>query len=58
MMDRLRDFLMAALPDYGEHLGTDGKALRSHSTGQLNRRSGEESDRDADWGHHSTDGVD
>ena len=54
MVDRLRDSLMAVLPDYGEHPGADGKALESHSTGQVNRRGGEASDR----GHHSTHGVD
>ena len=58
LVDRLRDSLMVVLPDYGEHLGVDGKALESHSTGRVNRRGGEASDRDADWGHHSTDGVD
>ena len=58
MVNRPRDSQMAALPDYGEHPGADGKALESLSTGQVNRRSGEESNRDADRGHHSIHGVD
>jgi hypothetical protein len=33
MVNRLREQLMEALPDFGEHLGYDGKAIDSHSTG-------------------------
>ena len=57
MVERLRASLMEALPDYGEYPGADGKALQSYSTGQVNRRSGETSDEDADWGSHKTRGV-
>ena len=50
----LRAQLMAVLPDFGlygtRHLGFDGTDIASHSTGQHNRRSGETSDPDADWG--------
>lgn len=58
MFERLREELMEALPDFGEHLGYDGKALESHSTGRVNRDTGTPSDRDADWGRHETHGVD
>ena len=58
MTDDLRAKLMAALPDFGRHLGYDGKALDSHSTGQANRKTGKTSDPDADWGCHETQGVD
>ena len=46
------------LPDFGQHLGYDGKAIESHSSGQKNRDSGETSDPDADWGKHETGGID
>jgi hypothetical protein len=58
MVPALRAQLMAELPDFGQHLGYDGKAVESHSTGQVNRQSGETSDPDADWGKHETAGVD
>lgn len=58
MMARLRRQLMEALPDFGRHLGYDGKAIESHSRGRINRASGETSDPDADWGRHETAGVD
>ncbi len=58
MVDRLRASLMEVLPDYGEYLGADGKAIGSHSTGRLDRKSGRTSDTDADWGTHKTRGVD
>lgn len=58
MTDDLRSKLMAALPDFGRHLGYDGKALDSHSTGRTNCKTGEASDPDADWGCHETQGVD
>jgi hypothetical protein len=54
----LREQLMAELPDFGEHLGYDGKAIESHSTGRVNRETGETSDPDADWGRHETTGID
>ena len=56
MMDTLRGRLTDALPDFGTHLGNDGKAFESHSTGQVNRKTGKTSDADADWGKHETHG--
>ena len=44
----------AELPDFAEHLG--GKAVDSHSTGQISRKTGKTPD--ADWGKHETTGVD
>jgi hypothetical protein len=58
MLDELRRQLMAVLPDFGQHLGYDGKAIESHSTGQANSQTGQRSDPDADWGKHETVGVD
>jgi len=49
---------LAVLPDFGRHLGYDGKAIESHSSGQVNRAKGETSDPNADWGKHETGGVD
>ena len=56
MVRQLREQLMAELPDFGEHLGYDGKAVDSHSTGQVSRKTGKTSDPDADWGKHETAG--
>lgn len=50
MIEMLRGELMAVLPDFGRHLGYDGKAIGSRSGGQVNRATGETSDPDADWG--------
>jgi hypothetical protein len=58
MVGTLREQLMEALPGFGQHLGYDGKAIESHSTGQKHRHSGETSDPDADWGKHETVGSD
>lgn len=58
MTPKLREQLMAVLPDFGQHLGFDGKAIESHSTGRLDRETGERSDPDADWGKHETGGID
>jgi len=58
LMDPLRTKLMEVLPDYGVHLGGDGKAVTSHSTGQRSRKTGYYSDPDADWGKHETRSVD
>jgi hypothetical protein len=58
MIATLRRQLMDELPDFERHLGYDGKAIDSHSTGRVNRASGETSDPDADWGKHETAGVD
>lgn len=54
----LRELLMEELPDFGVHLGYDGKAIPSHSTGQVNQETKQASDPDADWGKHETHGVD
>jgi hypothetical protein len=40
MLIDLREQLMEVLPDFGQHLGYDGKAIDSHSTGQVNSKSG------------------
>ena len=58
MIDTMREELMELLPDFGERLGYDGKAIESHCTGNKNRKTGETSDPDADWGKHETRGVD
>lgn len=58
MSQTLREQLMAVLPDFGRHLGYDGKAIPSHSTGQSDRVTGVTSDPDADWGKHETKGID
>ncbi len=58
MVDALRGRLMAELPGYGRHLGYDGKAVPSKSTGRTSARTGKTSDPDADWGKHETRGVD
>ena len=58
MIKTLREQLMDVLPDSGCHLGYDGKAIESHSTGQTSRATGETSDPDADWGKHETRGID
>lgn len=58
MIATLRRQLMEELPDFGRHLGYDGKAIESHSSARVNRASGETSDPDADWGTHETTGID
>ncbi len=58
MIPALRESLMQELPDFGQHLGFDGKAIQSHSTGHKNRKTERTSDPDADWGKHETVGVD
>ena len=57
MVESLRASLFAALPDFGRHLGYDGKAVASHSTGRVGKDEGKTSDPDADWGKHETSGV-
>jgi len=37
MVRKPREDLMVALPDFGKHLGYDGKAIDSYCTGQQNR---------------------
>ena len=58
MLASLRQSLSEVLPDFGRHLGFDGKAIESHSTGQKDRETSKTSDPDADWGHHKTSGID
>lgn len=58
MVKTLREQLMVELPDFGQHLGYDGKAIDSHSTGRVKQATGNTSDPDADWGKHETHGVD
>ena len=57
MMIELRQQLMEVLPDFGCHLGYDGKAIESHSTGSVDKQTGQTSDQDANWGKHETVGV-
>ena len=54
MVDALRGRLLRELPGYGHHLGYDGKAVPSHSTGRRKAKTGKASD--ADWGRHETIG--
>ena len=58
MVAALRRRLMDELPGFGRHLGYDGKAVDSHSTGRAKAATGKPSDPDADWGKHETHGVD
>ena len=58
MAAALRRRLMEELPGFGRHLGYDGKAVDSHSTGREDAKSGKTSDPDADWGKHETRGAD
>ena len=58
MLEKMRRQLMDELPDFGRYLGSDGKAVKSHSTGRVNKATGKTSDPDADWGKHQTRGVD
>ena len=58
MVDALRRRLMDELPGFGRHLGYDGKAVESRSTGRADAETGRTSDPDADWGAHETSGVD
>lgn len=58
MLASLRQSLCEVLPDFSRHLGFDGKAVESHSSGQKDRETGKTSDPDADWGDHTTSGVD
>lgn len=58
MIKTLREQLMHELPDFGQHLGYDGKAIDSHSTGSVKQTTGNTSDPDANWGKHETHGMD
>ena len=57
MIGSMREELMELLCDFGENLGYDGKAVGSNSTGQRDRKTGEASDPEADWGKHEFSGV-
>ena len=50
--------LTMLLPDLGQELAFDGKAVPSFSTGRKDRESGKTSDPDAVWGTKSYRGVD
>jgi len=50
--------LTALLPDFGEELVFDGKAVPSFSTGRERKRTGRASDPEAAWGAKSYRGVD
>lgn len=54
MTKTLTEQYMEALPNFGQHLGFDGKAIDSHSTGRKDKHTGQTSDPDADWGRHET----
>ena len=57
MIESLRSSLFEEVPDFGRHLGYDGKAIESHSTGRVAEGKKDASDPDADWGKHETSGV-
>ena len=57
MVESLRASLFEELPGFGRHLGYDGKAIESHSTGRVGEGKEHASDADADWGKHETRGV-
>ena len=57
MVEGMRASLFEELPDFGRHLGYDGKAIESRSTGRVAEDKGNTSDPDADWGKHETTGV-
>jgi len=46
------------LPDFGKHLGYDGKAIESYSMDQVNKTIEKTSDSGAGWDKHETAGVD
>ena len=54
MLASLRESLCEVLPDFGRHLGFDGKVVDSHSTGQKDRETSKTSDPEADWVQHTT----
>ncbi len=58
MFERLRDELTQLIPDFGCYLDYDGKALKSHSTGQVSKKTGKMSDPEVTWCSHETKGVD
>ena len=50
MFKELVDRLRQLVPELGRHLGFDGKAIPTFSTGRKNRETGETTDPEADWG--------
>ncbi len=58
MFNQLVTTLSTALPDLGRHLGFDGKAIPSFSTGRKNKDSGQTTDPEAAWGTKTYRGVD
>jgi hypothetical protein len=58
MFEELVDSLAELVPDLGQHLGFDGKAIPSFSTGRKNRETGETTDPDAEWGVKTYRGID
>ncbi len=62
MFDRLVEEIAEVLPDYGEHLAIDGKALASHAAGRPEEHEGKQDpglrrDSDAEWGVHAHRGT-
>lgn len=57
VFDRLVETLKQLLPDFGQHLAFDGKAIPSFSTGRRDQHTGKTSDPDADWGVKTYSGV-
>jgi len=57
MFDELVERATALVPDLGQELAFDGKAIPSYSTGQKNQETGQTSDPDADHGVKTYRGV-
>ena len=49
MIWQLREQLMDEIPDFGVHLGYNGKVLQSYSSRQVMKCKGRTLDSDADW---------
>ena len=58
MFKELVDRLRQLVPELGRHLGFDGKAIPTFSTGRKNRETGETTDPEADWGMKKYRGED
>ena len=58
MFNELSTEFKTLVPDYGVHLGGDGKRIDSHSTGRTMKRTGKPSDPQADWGVDERKGID
>lgn len=58
MFERLVEEIAEILPDYGEHLALDGKALSSYARGKAgNEEPDGRRDTDGEWGVHAHRGV-